>query len=100
MVKRIKNTARQSVTWLPSYSQKFSTATFMTFRPLHGHSRPPIFHGHRFFSTATFLEIGRHHGHLTPLDIESLVDAVDRVRHFVILLLHSWSTPHITAGQL
>jgi hypothetical protein len=33
-------------------------------------------------------------------DFESLVDAVDRVHHFVILLLHSWSTPRITAGQL
>jgi hypothetical protein len=39
-------------------------------RPLHGHSRPPIFHGHQFFSTATFLENGRHHGHLTPLMVE------------------------------
>jgi hypothetical protein len=33
-------------------------------------------------------------------DIESLVDAVDSVHHFLILLFHSWSTPHITAGQL
>jgi hypothetical protein len=33
-------------------------------------------------------------------DIESLVDAINRVHHFVILLLHSWSTPRITAGQL
>jgi hypothetical protein len=33
-------------------------------------------------------------------DIESLVDVVKRVHHFVILLFHSWSTPHITAGQL
>jgi hypothetical protein len=36
-------------------------------RPLHGHSRPPIFHGHQFFSTATFLENGRHHGYLAPV---------------------------------
>jgi hypothetical protein len=33
-------------------------------------------------------------------DIESLVDAVARVHYNIILLLHSWSTPHITAGQL
>jgi hypothetical protein len=33
-------------------------------------------------------------------DIESLVDAVDRVHYIVILLLHSCSTSHITAGQL
>jgi hypothetical protein len=33
-------------------------------------------------------------------DIESLVDAVDRVRYIIILLLHSCSTPPITAGQL
>jgi hypothetical protein len=32
-------------------------------------------------------------------DIESLVDAVDRVHYILILLLHSCSTPHITAGQ-
>jgi hypothetical protein len=32
--------------------------------------------------------------------IESLGDAVDEVHYIVILLLHSWSTPHITAGQL
>jgi hypothetical protein len=32
-------------------------------------------------------------------DIESLVDAVDGVHYIVILLFHSWSTPHITAGQ-
>ncbi len=34
------------------------------------------------------------------LDIESLVDAVDRVHYIVTLLLYSWSTPPITAGQL
>ncbi len=33
-------------------------------------------------------------------DIESSVNAVNRVPYIVILLLHSWSTPHITAGQL
>ncbi len=33
-------------------------------------------------------------------DIDNLVDAVDRVNYIVILLLHSWSTPHITARQL
>jgi hypothetical protein len=33
-------------------------------------------------------------------NIESLVDAVDRVRYIVILLLHSWSTHQMTAGQL
>ncbi len=32
-------------------------------------------------------------------DIGSLVDAIDSVHYIVILLLHSWSTPHITAGQ-
>jgi hypothetical protein len=33
-------------------------------------------------------------------DIESLVEAIDRVNYIVILLLHSWSTPPVTAGQL
>jgi hypothetical protein len=33
-------------------------------------------------------------------DIESLGDAVDRVHYIVILLLHSWSTPQMTAGKL
>jgi hypothetical protein len=31
-------------------------------------------------------------------DIESLVDVVDKVHHIIILLLHSWRTPHMTAG--
>jgi hypothetical protein len=33
-------------------------------------------------------------------DIDNLVDTVDRVNYIIILLLHSWSTPHITAGHL
>ncbi len=33
-------------------------------------------------------------------DIESLVDAVDRVHYIVILLLYSWSTYQMTVGQL
>jgi hypothetical protein len=33
-------------------------------------------------------------------DIESLEDAVDTVQYIVILLFHSWSTPHTTAGNL
>jgi hypothetical protein len=33
-------------------------------------------------------------------NIENLVDAVERVHYNIILLLHSWSTPHITAEQL
>jgi hypothetical protein len=31
-------------------------------------------------------------------DIENLVDAVDRVHYIIILILHSWSKPHIIAG--
>ncbi len=33
-------------------------------------------------------------------DIESLVDVVDRVHYIVILLLHSCSTPYITAEAI
>jgi hypothetical protein len=33
-------------------------------------------------------------------NIENLLDAVNRVHYIVILLLHIWSTPHITAGQV
>jgi hypothetical protein len=38
-------------------------------RPLHGPSRPWIFHGPRFFSTATFEQRGRGDGHLATLSL-------------------------------
>jgi hypothetical protein len=49
----------------------FSTATFEHFftslRPLHGPSRPTIFHGPFNFFTATFEQRGRGDGHLATL---------------------------------
>ncbi len=52
-------------------TSKVSYGPFWAFwtssRPLHGPSRPQIFHGPKYFCTAPFEQKGRGHGHLATL---------------------------------